>query len=490
MPDRPNIILIITDQQRYETIRALGFPHLDTPHLDRLAAEGVSFSGCHVTSPSCCPSRASLFTGHFPHNNGVQRNNDPWPRTWTEDLREAGYYCVNVGKMHADPYTKMHGFHERFIVENKQRRLAEPLWSGNPHVFDDDWDKALAAHGYARPEKPDYLAWPDARERQGCFEWKLPEELHPDVFVGELALRWIEKAPESMDEPLFLQVGFPGPHGPYDPIERYVEPYLERDLPILPVTDEELEGQPWTIRSLRERFEERCPDSVAFDPRATDEQRKRQRAYYLANVTMIDEQVGRIRAALEKRGLLENSVLLFTSERGDCLGDHGLVEKWSMYDSSVRVPLIAWAPERFAGGRTEDALAHWFDIGPSILEWAGVEPRNMEARSLLPLLEGDDATREGERASRSYVFSEAAPDFMLQNVGYLYMVRNPRYKLVDCRGTGEGQLFDLDQDPDETQDLWSDPEHAETRDRLQRVLDNWLASSISEHAGWWLKDEK
>lgn len=162
---------------------------------------------------------------------------DPWPRLWVQDLREAGYYCVNVGKMHADPYSDMHGFHERFVVENKQRRVAEPTWSGNPHVYDDEWDKALAVRGYERPEKPAYLAWPDAQERQGCFEWKLPEELHPDVFTGDLALRWIDKMPQEMDEPLFLQIGFPGPHPPFDPIERYVEPYLSRDLQILPVSE-------------------------------------------------------------------------------------------------------------------------------------------------------------------------------------------------------------------------------------------------------------
>ncbi len=484
MTERPNIILIITDQQRYETIGALGYPHVDTPSLDRLAAEGVAFSGCHVTSPSCCPARASLFTGHFAHNSGVQRNNDPWPITWTEDLNRSGYYCVNVGKMHADPYTEMHGFHERFIVENKQRRLAEPLWSGNPHVFDDDWDKALAAHGLVRPEKPDYLAWPDARDRQGCFEWKLPEKLHPDVFVGDLALRWIAKAPERMEEPLFLQIGFPGPHGPYDPIERYVEPYRRRELPILRVTEEEMAGQPQTLKSLRTRFEERCPDSVVFDPRATEEQRHRQRAYYLANTTMIDEQVGRIRDALERKGMLENAVFIFTSDHGDCLGDHGLVEKWNMYDSAVRVPLIVRAPERFPGGRTEEALIQWFDLGPTILELAGIEPEHMEARSLLPLLEspGGEETR-----GREFVYSEAAPDFMLQDVAYTYMIRDRRHKLVDYRGTDEGQLFDLGEDPDELRNLWSDPRYDETRSGLRRALDRWLAESISEYAGWWLR---
>ena len=135
-----------------------------------------------------------------------------------EDLRSAGYYCVNVGKMHATPYAAAHGFHERFVVENKQPRVSEPLWSGSPHVFDDEWDKALAAHGLERPEKAFYRDWPDVAERQGAYEWRLPDRLHPDVFVGDLAMRWIDNAPQVPDEPLFLQIGFPGPHPPYDPI--------------------------------------------------------------------------------------------------------------------------------------------------------------------------------------------------------------------------------------------------------------------------------
>ncbi|MBV7338815.1 sulfatase-like hydrolase/transferase [Chloroflexi bacterium TSY] len=485
MNDRPNIILIITDQQRYETIGALGYSHVDTPHLDRLVNEGVAFSQCHVNSPSCGPSRASLFTGHFPHNSGVQRNNDPWPRIWVQDLREAGYYCVNIGKMHADPYSNMHGFHERFVVENKQRRLAEPLWSGNPHVFDDEWDKALAVQGFERPEKEAYMAWPDARERQGCFEWKLPENLHPDVFTGDLALRWIDKAPNEMEEPLFLQVGFPGPHPPFDPIERYVKPYMERDLEILPVTEAEMAGQPETLKSLRARIADRKADSIDFDPLASDEQRQRQRAYYLANMTMIDEQVGRILEALEQRDMLENSVVIFTSDHGDCLGDHGLVEKWNMYDSSVRVPLVVWSPKRYQGSRVVDALTQWFDIGPTILDLAGAEPTTpMEAQSLLPFLKNEG---EIETERHRYVFSEHAPDLMLQNVGYLYMVRDERYKLVDYRGMDEGQLFDLTSDPNETVNLWSDSSHQGTRQRLQRTLDDWLASSISLYGGWWLK---
>ena len=496
---RPNIILIITDQQRYETIAALGFPHVNTPHLDKLVNEGVAFSQCHVTAPSCGPSRASLFTGYYPHNSGVLRNNDPWPRTWVQDLNDNGYYCVNIGKMHADPYNELHGFHERFVVENKQRRESELMWKGSQHIFEDEWDKALDLRGFDRPEKPFYRDWPDTKERQGAYEWKLPEDLHPDTFVGDLALRWFnkspygtdnsklmqwidkEKRPEVGNEPLFLEIGFPGPHPPFDPVESYTREYMEKHLPILQATKEEMDAQPETLDSFRKRLTQRFADSVDFDPHASDEARKLQRAYYLANVTMIDESVGKILNRLEECGVLENSVVIFTSDHGDCLGDHGLVEKWTMYDSSVRVPLVVWSPGRYKGGRHVEALTQWFDLGPTILELAGLEPpTKMEAKSLIQFLEDDPKAEE-----REYVFSEHAPDLMLQDLDHSLMVRSKQFKLVEYIGKDDGQLFNLEKDPDELRDVWDSPGYAEEKAKLRKVLHEWFVTSTTKATGWW-----
>lgn len=143
---RPNIVLIITDQQRFDTIAALGFPYAHTPNLDRLVEEGVSFTNCHITAPSCVPSRASLFNGHYPHTTGVLANGQAWQRSWVEQLRDAGYRCVNVGKMHTIPYGAEAGFHERYVVENKDRYL-EGRW------YFDEWDKALAANGLVKQQR-------------------------------------------------------------------------------------------------------------------------------------------------------------------------------------------------------------------------------------------------------------------------------------------------------------------------------------------------
>ena len=121
MEETPNIILIITDQQRYDTIAELGFSHMETPNLDRLVREGTTFENCHITAPSCAPARASLFTGYYPHTTGIYKNADRWTKTWVSQLADTGYHCVNIGKMHTYPFETEAGFHERYVVENKDR---------------------------------------------------------------------------------------------------------------------------------------------------------------------------------------------------------------------------------------------------------------------------------------------------------------------------------------------------------------------------------
>ena len=181
MPNaRPNIIFIITDQQRFDTIAALGHPHMDTPHLDRLVNEGVTFSNCHITSPSCAPSRASLFTGQYPHTTGILKNADSWTHSWIENLADSGYHCTNIGKMHTWPFTTPCGFHQRYVVENKDRYL-------EGRYFFDEWDKALAARGLVKQQRELYRQRDDYEESLGAFTWDLPPEMQSEdtYFVGD-----------------------------------------------------------------------------------------------------------------------------------------------------------------------------------------------------------------------------------------------------------------------------------------------------------------
>jgi arylsulfatase A-like enzyme len=465
-PDRPNVVLINTDQQRFDTIGALGFEHIDTPNLDRLVEEGVAFTECHITAPLCVPSRASLFTGYYPHTTGIFSNDDEWRHSWIQLLAAAGYYCVNVGKMHTNPYEVPMGFDERYVVENKDRYHAgrRPLPGGR--FYWDEWDKALQARGLVKPQRDLYRRYEDYEERLGAFEWPLPEDAHPDVFVGDLATRWLDLKPQPA-EPLFLEVGFPGPHPPFDPVERYAEEYLGRDLPEPAVTEADLANQPPPLRARRES--DRDSDSLVHQVDPPAEARHRQRAYYYANVAMIDEQVGEIVDALERNGY-DDTVVLFTSDHGEAMGDHGQSQKGTMYDCVTNVPLIAWAPDHFEGGRTVDGLCQLMDIGPTLLELAGVDvPAQFEAESLLPALRGE------EWAGRGYVYAEQPPQTM---------VRSEDWKLVHFRDEEYGQLFDLHADPDELVDRWDDPDAAEKRRELLEQLREWHVGSGFDVQDW------
>jgi arylsulfatase A-like enzyme len=463
---KPNIIMIITDQQRYDTIAALGFPFMETPHMDRLVREGVSFNNCFVTAPLCVPARASLFTGYYPHTTGVYGNGHRWTHSWVELLAAAGYHCVNIGKMHTKPLNTPLGFHERYPVENKDR-----FWGGERWFFD-EWDKALAAQGLVKQQRVLYRQRPDYRERLGAFEWELPEQMHSDFFVGNMATWWLDTYPET--QPLFLEIGFPGPHPPYDPVARYAESYLEKDLPILGLPEGDLEGQPPPFQELRKRKVEMDNDSIAHSLNPTPEQMKRQRAYYLANVTMIDEKLGQILDGLDRNGYLDNSVVIFTSDHGDCLCDHGHSQKGVMYDAATQVPAIIWSPGRFEGGRRVDGLCSWMDLGPTVLEIAGLEaPGTMEAMSLLRSLNG-----EGQKL-RDYVFSE----FPSQG-GMMTMVRSHEWKLVDFSNQDYGQLFNMQKDPDEVVNLWEHPEAQDVKSDLRDAMRTWLIQSNLETGQW------
>ena len=471
--ERPNIIFIITDQQRYDTIRALGYPHMDTPNLDRLVREGVSFSNCHVTAPSCAPSRASLFTGYYPHTTGILKNADRWRRSWIESLAESGYRCVNIGKMHTYPYDAPLGFHERYIVENKDRYLEE-RW------YFDEWDKGLRARGMVKQQREQYRTRSDYRERLGALEWELPEDAHSDMFVGDMAAWWIETKPKQ--EPLFLQIGFPGPHPPYDPTPEYAEPYMSKNLPLMEVAQAELDAQPPPLKAMRVHNCEVDHDSVVHQLNPTEERRHRQRAYYLANVTMIDRKVGLIMDSLEKAGYLENAVVVFTSDHGDCLTDHGHSQKWTMYDLITRVPLIVWAAKRFQGGRQIDGLCQQMDIGPALLELAGIAPpEDMEAASLLPALRGPsadgNADEESEWRPREAVFAEHGRDGILQETEFMTMARTDEWKLVHFLDEEYGQLFNLKEDPDETRCLWNDPGAQTAKREMLDLLLQWRIRS-------------
>lgn len=479
MPKPPNIILIVTDQQRWDTIGALGAPWMQTPNMDRLAAEGTAYTHCYTTSPVCVGARASLFSGCWPHMLNVYQNFDPWEPTWVQSLADAGYHCVSIGKMHINPYDAKGGFHQRFPVENKDRALF--LEEAHRAIYD-EWDKALLANGAVKPTRFNRAAAdPEGfRDALGAFAWHLPDRLHSDNYIADTALWWLQqrKAPN----PLFLQIGFCGPHPPYDPPQAYIDRYADVDLPVPDVTAADLDGQTDALKALRAVQEQGNYDSIAWRSNPGHEALLRMRRHYAANVTLLDERLGHLMERLEQVGLLQDSVVIFTSDHGDNLGEHGHIQKHNMYEGAVRVPLIVRSPGRVEAGRVSDAFVQWMDIAPTILESAGVPvPRNWEARSLWPLL------RDPAAPGRDAVYAELGRDHIQAHAEMMIMRRDRRWKLVFYLGQDDGELYDLEADPAETSNRFHDATLREVRDELIGTLLRWqvtgtLRSRLRERA--------
>jgi choline-sulfatase len=468
MSKRPNIVFIITDQQRYDTIAALGYDHMLTPNLDKLAKRGTVFENMYITAPSCAPSRASLFSGVYPHTNGVFRNDEPWNYCWVKDLAEAGYRTVNVGKMHTMPVEGAFGFQERHVTENKDRDHP------NLPFYLDNWDKAYFLRGLEKPSRVTQRRRDDYADLLGAWTWPHDEIMHPDVFTGQMACWWLDRFTGT--EPFFLQVGIPGPHPPYDPTAEYLSMYEGRELPA-PIPPDP-ESQPKAMRELREFHLGEDADGVVHLAEPTPEQSQRQRAHYYANVSMIDKQVGDILDALEARGALDDTIVIFTSDHGDCLGDHGHSQKWNMYQSTVHVPAIVAGPGIPQDQRVKDNVA-LFDFAPTILEFAGVTvPGWMEAESLAPYF--NDGAEQGRRR----VYAEHSNDALLTGTRFMTMVLDGTMKLVHFVDDNEGMLFDLAADPDEQHNLWNDPDHAETRNWLIDEIFNWRLESSMQTQGY------
>jgi len=466
---RPNIVFVITDQQRFDTIAEGGFHWMHTPVLDKMSREGVRFSRMYCTSPSCSPSRASLFTGVYPHTNGVYRNDEPWPFSWVQLLAESGYRCVNVGKMHTSPFEDSFGFHERHVVENKDRATKRLPF------FMDQWDKALLIRGLEKPSRLTYRKRADYAERMGAFEWELPVDLHSDNFVSNLACTWLQAC--NTDEPFFLQIGIPGPHPPYDPTPEALAIYDDRLIPT-PIRDDS--PLPAPLQALKQSHLDVDHDGIVHLENPSEEQLMRQRKHYFANVSMIDQAMGRLINALKDRGVLNDTIVIFTSDHGDSLNDHGLSQKWSMYEHSVRVPGIVWSPGRIAGGRVVEDLTALFDFAPTILELAGIAvPEWMEAQSLVPYF-GEDMPER-----RQYVFSEHAGDRIFNGTTFMTMVRDDEFKLVHFAET-DGQLFDLRADPEERVNLWGNVKYAEKQSELLQAILDWRISSALKTQKWTL----
>lgn len=464
---RPNIIFISAEQQRGDTVHCNGADWMITPNQDALAADGVLFRNNFSCAATCVSSRSAFYHALYPHTTGILGfYRSSGCMHWTHRLSEAGYHCVSIGKTHLP----QGGFDERIAEQgNKYQEFQD---SGR-----NEWYWAVKAAGYEPPFKLNETD-PNYYDNLSAIVWPLPEALHPDMYIGQRVLNWLddwETREQSKEQPLYLHIGFLSPHDLYDPPQRFIDMYEGDDFPMPHVTEEERAGIPDELWEEQRQDEHRDRVTVVKASHATPARIRRMRKHYYALVTLIDEVLGRIIAALKEKGLYDDSIIIYTCDHGDHLWDHGLHYKGEMYDTITHMPLIIHAPDAFRPGRQVDDLVSHMDVAQYILEKAGVPRDDLNGISLAPVVEG-----EAEHP-RKYAFAEEGATGLRPLPDLNAMIRSKTHKLIYFTGNKTGQLYDLMADPGETCNLWHDPEYRALRSELTAELLDWLYSDMYKH---------
>lgn len=409
MTDRPNVVFIVADELQAAALPVYGGSRIDTPSIDGLASSGVTFDSAYCNSPVCTPSRYSMLTGRYPWSIKAYHNQSPVPAQFDSMaalMARNGYDTVGIGKMHF--------------------KGAEQMWGYSSRPYGDFG--GLSHQPDPIPTAPRLSFVADAGPAD------IAEADMHDVIVGRLGCGYLEA--HDATTPFLLHVSFNFPHYPLRPPERLFDKYYPHraDLPRLGNVPEH--EHPW-MRERRAVYRDLLGDGTF-----SDEQIRRARAAYYACVELVDEQIGRLLATLEATGLRDNTLVIFTADHGEMLGEHGTWEKNCFYEQSVRVPLIIRLPGAGAGARVTDVV-ELVDILPTVHDLTGSGELDVDGESLLPLLRGTGGRH------KDYAISELAPTYV-EGVGR--MVRRGPWKYV-AYDNGPPSLFNLDADPDELDDL-------------------------------------
>ena len=521
---RPNVLLLMADQLRWDAVgayrrssRGPGDTIVQTPHLDRLAEEGVRFERAYATNPFCMPARASVLTGRWPHAHGVWDNRvnlPPETPTLATILAAHGYRTGIVGKGHLDTHLGW---------DDPQR--AE-TWHGPYYGFAEAQEivghNSAAGHygAWLRREHPEavpLLRRDHALEPPIGGAWKsaLPVELHSSTWVADRSIEFIHRAAArgsgggeaGSTKPFFLWASFPDPHPPFCPPRPYCDLYDPADMPEPVRRRGELADKPAFFRNEADAWESGWrpygPIPGADENRNPDHDRVR-KAYYYGMTALVDHSIGRILAALDETGQRANTIVVYVSDHGEMLGDHWLDNKgpWH-YDGSARVPLLLRYPAACPAGRVVSDLVSQADIAPTICDLAGGPsgeraipytswpPRppahpggecdgrtlpNVQGISLVPAMRGEGPARAGVLIEHELKF---VPGLSFKTL------RTADYRITCYAGRPYGELYDLRADPDEFVNRWDDQENRHIRadltaallDEVLRTESRWLTRS-------------
>ncbi|MBI3938681.1 MAG: sulfatase-like hydrolase/transferase [Betaproteobacteria bacterium] len=494
MPSRPNILLITSDQQRAD---CFGFenPHVRTPHIDGLAREGTRFSACITPNLVCQPARASILTGLLPLTHGVWDNGidlDPHvgERGFAGTLARAGYRTAFVGKAH---FATKATFRPTGTPECRSSGARYgPEWVG-PYMGFEHVELAVLGHfdnpcPVERPPVGHYERWLYSRAPEEEVErlyraslrpgvgatqtWHsaLPVEWHSSSWIAERAIHWLEGRDRS--RPFCMWVSFPDPHQPFDCPAPWSFLYDPKSVPLPGDRRRDLERRPWWYKATLEGTP-RLADpgmrelraKVSRIPDQSDEQLAHMTANYYGMISLIDHNVGRILEALEAHGLAQNTLVVFTTDHGEMLGNHGLYLKgpWPLEDL-LRVGLIARGPGVKRGQVIAEPVST-LDLAPSFCDYAGVSAvADLQGKTLRSMLEGGSETRAAAWSEWHVHPARCGVELKLRTV------RTRRYKCTFELESGAGELYDLQNDPGEMTNLFDDPGYRRVRNELEAMM--------------------
>lgn len=451
---KPNILMIMVDQMRFDCLSIAEHPVVETPNLDELALQGVRFTNAYSATPTCVPARAAVLTGMSQRSHGrvgyQERVPYQYPHLLPEEMSQAGYHTQAVGKMHVYPTRNLCGFHNVILHDgylHHNRMKDTPVRESFDHT-------------------DDYLPW--LRERLGGHRdltdigldcnasamsrpWHLPEEFHPTNWVVTQSIDFLRRRDPS--KPFFLKMSFVRPHPPFDPPQAYFDYYMSLDM------DEPVIGD-WA-NDLDEFQEGLRP--TAGGGNVPKQRLKRARAAYYALIAHIDDQIGRFIQSLIEYQVYNNTVILFVSDHGELLGDHHLLRKSLAYEGSAKIPFILSDPGNQLGlkkGTTCQNVVELRDIMPTLLDAANIEiPKSVEGKSVLPLVKNETSIW------REYLHGEHA-----QGKQSHHFIVNGKEKFIWYSQTGEEQFFNLKEDPYETKNLIDQQAYAHKINTLRQLL--------------------
>ncbi|MBI5010903.1 MAG: sulfatase-like hydrolase/transferase [Bacteroidia bacterium] len=453
VPEKPNILFIMTDQHNAGYFGFMGHPLVKTPNIDELAKHSAVFTSAYCASPVCGPSRAAVFTGQYPLRNGVTTN---WIKLKDESallttkLSEAGYYNGMIGKLHLTPVTADHGFQFRRICDSPYDLYDKE------EIVENDYLKWAANDLGISPERLAVLAGESERcgvkDSRFWLGWSWADDKHQiTTWTGNEAVSFIEHYEKK--QPFFLHVSFFGPHHPYSTCDPWDKMYDPADF-TLPVTFGKV--QPGAQPGIRPEWPEETWRKII--------------AAYCGNISAIDKQVGLIIKALKDKGLWENTLIVFTSDHGDHMGDFSQLGKGTMLESSVRVPLIIKAPGKEKQGKRNQQVVNLIDLYSTILDYALVPEGSYSAdsRSVRMLLEG---SKKWENQTFSSIGSADG-----KNGQIMYIKDNLKCVGFLKNGEMKTELYNRSETVPDFQNLADDPKNTGIISDMKATLEEWAES--------------